>query len=154
MVGKNHLRAIRDEEIAFHLNAGGAQRSDLLQKRQRIEHHAIADYAGAFGPENAAGHKLQNKFLAIDDDSVSGVVAAGIAGYHFKCLCEDVDNFAFALVAPLGPDDYRGSASSQFVLRLECARLRGRPGVCTQVAPRIDSSRKLMECPSALAVYV
>ena len=81
MVGKNDLRAVGDEKVAVHFHAGSAQGSDFLQERQRIEHHAIADDAGAFGPQNAAGYELQDEFLAVDDDGVSGVVAAGVASH-------------------------------------------------------------------------
>ena len=113
MVGKNNLRAIRDEEIAIHLHAGGAQGSDFLQKGQRIDHHAIADHAGALRPQNAAGHELQNEFLSVDDDGVSGIVAAGVARHDRKCLGEYVDNLALALVAPLGSNNDRSSASAR-----------------------------------------
>ena len=84
VVRQNHLRAIRDEEIAIHLHAGIAQRCHFLQKCHRIQHHAVADDAGALGPQNAAGHKLQNKFLPVDDDGVSGVMSAGVAGHDFE----------------------------------------------------------------------
>ena len=143
MVGKNNLRAIRDEKIAVHFHAGGAQGSDFLQEGQRIDHHAIADDAGALRPQNAAGHELQNEFFSVDDDGVSGVVAAGVASHHRKCLSEYVDNLALALVAPLGSDNDRSSAparatSAQCKLHLEyCAAANPKPapGSHTLVAP-------------------
>src|SRR5208282_333519 len=113
MVGKNNLRAIRDEEVAIHLHAGGAQGGDFLQEGQRINHHAVADDAGALGPQNAAGHELQNEFLAVDDDGVPGVMAAGVARHDRKGLREYVDNLALAFVAPLGSDNDRSSASAR-----------------------------------------
>jgi len=42
-----------------------AQGSDFLPKSQRIDHHSIADDAGALGPQNAAGHQLQINFLPL-----------------------------------------------------------------------------------------
>src|SRR6266404_3100134 len=113
MVGKNNLRAVRDEKVAIHFHAGSAQGSDFLQEGQRINHHAVADDAGALGPQNASGHELQDELFPVDDDGVSGVMAAGIARHHRKSLSEHVDNLALALIAPLRSDDDRSSASAR-----------------------------------------
>src|ERR1700747_202062 len=99
MVGENDLRAVRHEKVAVHFHAGSAQRSNFLQEGQRINHYAIADNAGALGPQNAAGHELQDELFSVDDDSMSGVVATGVTSYHRKRLSEYVDNLALALVA-------------------------------------------------------
>src|ERR1700688_2946407 len=113
MVGKNDVRAVRDEKIAVHFHARSAQRSNFLQEGQRINHHAIADDAGALGPQNAAGHELPDEFFSVDDDGVSGIVAAGRASPQPKSLSEHVDNLALALVAPLRSDNDRSSASAR-----------------------------------------
>ena len=143
MVGKNNLCAVRDEKIAVHFHAGSAQRGNFLQKGQRVNHHAIADDAGALRPQNAAGDELQNKFFSVDDDGVSGVVSAGVARHDRKSLREYVDNFALALVAPLGSNNDRGSASALLSAATQCETpigiLRGRkpaaPGSHTLTAP-------------------
>src|SRR6266403_1166264 len=112
MVGQNNLRAVRDEKVAVHFHAGSAQGSDFLQEGQRINHHSIADDAGALGPQNASGHELQDELFPVDDDGVSGVIVAGIARHHRESLSEHVDNLALALIAPLRSDDDRSSASA------------------------------------------
>src|SRR6202050_3417435 len=117
MVGQNHLGTVRDEEISVDGHARLAQRSHFLQKSHGIEHHAVADYAAAGGSQDSAGNQLQNEFLAIDDDRVPGIVAAGVAGHHRKALRQNVDNLSLALVAPLGSDNYRSLASFQCHLR-------------------------------------
>src|SRR5437660_4652911 len=134
MVGQNNLRAVRDEKVAIHFHTGSAQGSNFLQEGQRINHHAVADDAGALGPQNAARHELQDELFPIDDDGVSGVMAAGVASDHRKGLSEYVDNLALALVAPLRSYNDRSPASarltsSQFKLHLEfCAAAnRGPP---------------------------
>jgi hypothetical protein len=48
---------------------------------------------------------MQNVFLAADDDGVSRIVPALVAGYHVKAVRQKINNLAFALVAPLGADD-------------------------------------------------
>ena len=56
-------------------------------------------------PQNAAGNQLQNELLFPDEDRVAGVVAALIARHDVEALGEQIDDFAFALVAPLRAED-------------------------------------------------
>ncbi len=84
-----------------------------FKKGQRINHDAIADYACALRPQNTARHKLQDEFFPIDDDRMSGIMAAGIPSHYGKSLREHVDDLAFALVAPLGSDNDRSLASAR-----------------------------------------
>ena len=56
---------------------------------------------------------MQDEFLALDDDSVAGIVASSIAGHDGKIVGEDIDNFALAFVAPLRADDDRSSHFAQ-----------------------------------------
>jgi hypothetical protein len=44
---------------------------------------------------------LQNEFLAVNRDGVAGVVAAGIARHQVVVFGQDINDLAFALVAPL-----------------------------------------------------
>src|SRR5260370_13047511 len=117
MVGKNDLRAVRDEKIAVHFHARSAQGSNYIQEGEWINHHSVAKDADALGPQNAAGHELQDELFPVDDDGVSGIVAAGVASHHRKSLGEHVDDLALALVAPLRSDNDRSSASARFTSR-------------------------------------
>ena len=144
MVRKNHLGAVRDEKIPVDLHTRLAQRAHFFKKGHGIEDHAIADHASAGLTQHAAGDKLQHKLLALDDDRMPGIVAAGIAGYYRKILGKNIDDFAFAFIAPLGADDYRGLAFFQFPLRGKefahthaCAAAGGR----TQPRPVQQSSQ-------------
>ena len=107
MIWQNHLGAIADEQIPIHLHAGVAQSANLIQKCQRIENYTIADHSAAVFAQHAAGHELQNKFFAVDDDRVSGIMPAGVARDHGKVIREHVHDLALALVAPLRADDDR-----------------------------------------------
>jgi hypothetical protein len=49
----------------------------------------------------------------VNGDGVPGVVAAGISCHDFEALGEHVNDFAFALVAPLRADDNRCLANFQ-----------------------------------------
>ncbi len=59
------------------------------------------------GRRTPQGMSCRTNLLAVDDDGVAGVVAAGVAGDDVELLGEDVDDLAFAFVAPLGTKDYR-----------------------------------------------
>src|ERR1700733_11011449 len=107
MVGENHVRAIANENIAIDFHSGIAQVANFFEKRNGVKHYSVAYYAGAYFSQHAAGYELQNESLAIDDHRVSGIVASGIAGDDREILRQHVNNFAFALVAPLGADDDR-----------------------------------------------
>ena len=50
-------------------------------QRRGIDHHAIADDGLDAGPQNAARNQLENELLGADEDGVSGVVAALVAGH-------------------------------------------------------------------------
>ena len=69
------------------------------------------------GPQDAAGHQLQNEFFPVDDDGVPGIVAAGITGHDREIFRENVDDLAFAFVAPLRTDDDRSLTLLQSQLR-------------------------------------
>ena len=48
---------------------------------------------------------MKDGFLTLDDDRVSGVVAARIADDDVRLLSEHVNYFTFAFIAPLGSDE-------------------------------------------------
>jgi hypothetical protein len=109
------MSAVADEKATIDFHTGVAQRANFFEKRHGIEDHAIADYAAATCPQNAARHQLQDKLLALDDDGMAGVMAAGIARHDGEVFREHVDNLAFALVAPLGADDDRSFSLLQML---------------------------------------
>ena len=48
---------------------------------------------------------MQHEFLFVDLDGVPGVGPALVAGHYVDPLGQQIDNFALALIAPLGPHD-------------------------------------------------
>ncbi len=51
---------------------------------------------------------MQDGLLAIDDEGVAGVVATLEARHHADPLSQQIDDLAFALIAPLGTEhNYR-----------------------------------------------
>ena len=101
------MRAIADEEIARHRDAGGFQRIDLGEQRGRIDDQAVADDGLLAGPQDAARDQLEDELLFADEDGVAGIVAALIARDDVEPFGEEIDDLPLALVSPLGAqDDY------------------------------------------------
>ena len=110
---------------------------------------------------SAPGHQLQHEFFPVDNDRVSGVVATGVASHHRKSLREYIDNLALALVAPLGSDNDRSSASSRYAAT-QCKTPLGlwrdrkpkpAPGSHTRVAPLLLNKTGKPGKSAVLGVY-
>ena len=91
-----------DEQIVIDPDAQLEQAVDFLDQTHRIDHHAVADDAHLAFAEDARGHDVQDVFLAADEDRVTGVVAALGADHDVRLFGQDIDDFAFAFVTPLG----------------------------------------------------
>src|SRR5581483_194347 len=117
VIGKNHVGTIAYEEIAVHLHPGLSQSANFFQEGHGIKHDAITDHTTAARTENATRHELQNEFLAVDDDGMPGIVSAGITRDYGELFREDVDNFPFAFIAPLGAYDDRSLTFPQITLQ-------------------------------------
>ena len=55
--------------------------------------------------EDARRDQAQDRLLAVDDERVAGVVAALEAHHRGDAVGQQIDDLAFAFVAPLGADD-------------------------------------------------
>ncbi|GHD21575.1 hypothetical protein GCM10007052_32530 [Halioglobus japonicus] len=49
---------------------------------------------------------MENGFLAVDDQRMARIVATLEAHYSASLVGEKIDDFTFALVAPLGAENY------------------------------------------------
>src|SRR5437899_7981662 len=107
------MGAIADEQAVIHLHAVITQSGDFFKKCDEIENYTVSDYAAASRTQHATRDQLQDKFFAVDDDCVPGIVASGVASHDGKILRQNIDDLAFAFVTPLGADDDRSSSFSQ-----------------------------------------
>ena len=57
------------------------------------------------GMQDAAGDQPQDEFTFADKDRVARIMAALIAGDDIEPIREQIDNFSFTLISPLGPED-------------------------------------------------
>src|SRR5205823_14483411 len=107
------MGAIADEEAAIHLHAVVTQSGNFFEKCDGNENYTVSDYAAASRTQHATRHQLQDKFFAVDDDCVPGIVASGVASHDGKIFGEDIDDLALAFVTPLGAADDLSSPLSQ-----------------------------------------
>jgi hypothetical protein len=49
---------------------------------------------------------MENGFFIVDNDGVAGVIAALKTDDHVYTVAEQIDDFSFAFVSPLGTYDY------------------------------------------------
>ena len=137
MGGKQHVRAIADAQIGGDRDAGRFQSIDLAQQRGGVDDQAVADHGLLPGTQNAARDQFQNELLFADENRVAGIVPALIARHDVELFREEIDDFAFTLVAPLGAeDDYVSHFDQTYLVYRTRERKSG------ETEKRTTSSRK------------
>ena len=104
--GEDDVGAVGDHEV--FRGDGYALRTkafDFFDEAGGVEYDAVADDAELARPQDARGDEMEDVFLAVGDDGVPGIVAALAACDHIGGFGKEVDDFAFAFVAPLGADN-------------------------------------------------
>ena len=86
----------------------GGDLSDLAEEDLQVDDDAVTDDGGDPGGEHTGRQEVEGELLAVDDDGVSGVVAAVELHDVVDVLTELVSRLALSLVSPLGPDDDNG----------------------------------------------
>ena len=67
----------------------------------QVDDHARTQHTGHLRVEDAGGQQVQDELALLCDDGVPGIVAALIAGNDVRMFCQQVDDAAFALIAPI-----------------------------------------------------
>ena len=98
-------RLAQHKILRRHADAVFLQPFHLADEADGVEHHAVADDAELVLAQDAGRDEVQHRLLALDDDRVAGVVAAGVTHDDLRRLREHVNDFAFAFIAPLGADE-------------------------------------------------
>ena len=79
---------------------------DLFENHLRVHDAAVSDNGLLICIHDAGGNLVQTVFLVTHHDGVASIVATGVAHNAIKIACDKVDDFAFALVAPLTSDQH------------------------------------------------
>src|SRR5712672_4878241 len=93
-------------QAALNVDAGFCERLNFRDQGGGIDYDAGADDCLLFGAQDATRDELQNEAIFADDYGVPGVVSAGDARDIVKSAGQIIDDFAFALVAPLRADHH------------------------------------------------
>src|SRR5262249_49281491 len=102
MIGKNEMGRFAVKKIAVDFDAVLVEALDFLDETDGVDDHAVADDANLFFAQDSRRDEVQDVFLAVDMNGVAGVIAALGAYDDVRVFGEDVNNFAFSFVAPLG----------------------------------------------------
>ena len=106
VVGQDQRTRLAERQPPSYLHAGAFQRVAFVEQRLGRHHHAVADEARHAVAQDARRDQVQDGLLAGDHQGVAGVVPALEPHHRLGMVGEPVDDLAFALVAPLGADDY------------------------------------------------
>lgn len=96
LVGK--FQVFRADGNAAFLNG-----SDLFGQMVQINNHTCAQHAHHIGVQNARRQQVQHELTLIGHHGVPGVVAALITCDNVCVFCQQVDDAAFAFIAPVDP---------------------------------------------------
>ena len=105
MVGQDQRARFGHTQPGTHFDTSLFQSGDFLKKFGYREDHAIADVTLDPRAHDAARNQVQGGFHPIDHQGVASVVATLKTNHSLCRLGQPVDEFAFALVAPLRADD-------------------------------------------------
>ena len=95
------MGARAEMQPAAHVDTGAAEVIELGHQGRRIDHHARTNDRLLAGTQDSARDQLQDEAIAIVDDGVACIVAAGAARNVVKGSRHVIDDFAFAFIAPL-----------------------------------------------------
>ena len=118
MIGKNKVGGFAEKEVAIDFDTELAQAFDFFDEADGVHDDAVADDAGFAATENSRGHKVEDIFLAFDEDGVAGVVTALRADDDIRLLRQNINDFALAFIAPLGAHENCIGHYFSFLLRL------------------------------------
>ena len=101
VVRQDEMRLLADQQPIADVDAEPRQLFDLLEQRLRIDDDAVADHAQDTVVQDAGRDQVEDELLSVDVDRVAGVVPTLIARHDRKRRRHQIDDLAFAFVAPL-----------------------------------------------------
>src|SRR3989344_1031369 len=104
--GQDQWAGRADTQALAHRYAFFFQLGDLAQQGVRCNHHAVADQALHAFAQYARRDQVQDSFFTVDHQGVTGVVATLVAHYGGSMFGQQINDLAFALITPLGAQDY------------------------------------------------
>jgi len=102
VIRQDDVRRFGNEKVIIDFDPELFEAVDFVDETDGIDDDAVADDAHFAFAKDAGRDEMQDVFLFADEDRVSRVVTALRAHDDVGVTGEDIDDFAFAFVAPLG----------------------------------------------------
>jgi hypothetical protein len=96
---------IANKEPTAEINVPLLEMLDFVNNRSGINDHSGPDDTAGAGMEYPRRDLMEDVLFLIDYDRVSGVCSALTANYHVYFRGQEVNDLAFALIAPLHTND-------------------------------------------------
>ena len=97
--------SLADTQARAQLDADFFQTRNFFKQLGCGQHHTIANVTLDARAHDATWNQMQCRFHTVDNQCVARIVAALKANHALCTLSQPVDQFAFALIAPLGAYD-------------------------------------------------
>jgi hypothetical protein len=97
----------RDPQVVADRDSTFSETVDLANELERIEYDAVADDAEFRGIEDAGWHEVHGVSLTAHRHGVARIGAAVVPDDDIMPTCQQIDDLALALVAPLQADNRR-----------------------------------------------
>jgi hypothetical protein len=105
VIRQSDVGFIANKEPTAEINVPLLEMLDFVNNRSGINHHPGPDDTAGASMEHPGRDLMKDVFLLIDYDRVSGVRSTLTANHHVHLGGQEVDNLAFALIAPLHAND-------------------------------------------------
>ena len=106
MVGQDQGAGRADAQALAHRHTLLFQLGDFPQQRIGRDHYAIADQALHVVTQDAGRDQVQHGLLTVDDQGMTGIVAALVTHDRSRLIGQQIDDLALALITPLGAQDH------------------------------------------------
>src|SRR5690606_8969269 len=98
---QDECRLFRNEEILFDVQIELCQLFNLGFENDRVENNTVADYISCRFTKNARRDLMEYMFDSVEFKGMTGVRSTLKPGNHIVSGRQNINNFAFAFVAPL-----------------------------------------------------
>jgi hypothetical protein len=105
VIGHDQVSAIADQQAIGHVQSAAGQLVELRHQGRRIDHHPLPDDPGHLLAQQAHWQQVQRERVPADANRVSGIGSTVEAHDDVEVGAKQIDDLAFALVAPGKADD-------------------------------------------------
>mmetsp|Transcript_30436 Transcript_30436/g.56872 ORF Transcript_30436/g.56872 Transcript_30436/m.56872 type:complete len:243 (-) Transcript_30436:38-766(-) len=126
---QNQVSSIGNLKPAIIIHIRIIQRLQLFQQSGNMDYNPVSDDVGLVLVEHSTRQEMKGELLAVHDQCVSSVGPPVKSGDHIIFQGQDIHKFAFALIAPLAPQNrqYLGIVSRADAGKGASAAQKGRP---------------------------